>query len=110
MNKAFMGDLEKKYPNIKREFVTTDAYDGMEVIYHMLRATGGVRDGDKAIAAIKGYSWQSPRGPVSIDSNRDIVQNIYIRKAVKENGTTFNKEFETIPNVHDQWHDLHPAS
>jgi branched-chain amino acid transport system substrate-binding protein len=111
MNKAFIGALEKKYPHIKREFVTTDAYDGMEVIFHMLKATGGVRDGDKAIAAIKGYHWMSPRGPVSIDpKTRDIVQNVYIRKCVKENGVTFNKEFETIPNVHDQWHDLHPSS
>jgi branched-chain amino acid transport system substrate-binding protein len=110
MNKAFIGALEAKYPKIKREFVSVDGYDGMEVIYHMLKATGGVRDGDKAIASIKGYAWQSPRGPVSIDSNRDIVENVYIRKCVKENGVTFNKEFETIPNVHDQWHDLHPAS
>jgi len=111
MNKAFIAALAEKTPNIRREFVTTDAYDGMEVIFHMLKATGGVRDGDKAIAAIKGYSWQSPRGPVSIDpKTRDIVQNIYIRKVVKENGVMFNKEFETIPAVHDQWHDLHPAS
>jgi branched-chain amino acid transport system substrate-binding protein len=111
MNQAFIGALAKKYPNIRREFVTTDAYDGMEVIYRMLRATNGARDGDKAIAAIKGYHWMSPRGPVSIDpKTRDIVQNIYIRKCVKENGVTFNKEFQTFPAVHDQWHDLHPAS
>ena len=64
------------------------------------------------MASIKGYAWQSPRGPVSIDpKTRDIVQNIYIRKVVKDaNGVLFNKEFETIPNVHDQWHELHPAS
>jgi branched-chain amino acid transport system substrate-binding protein len=111
MNRAFIGALAQKYPNIRREFVTTDAYDGMEVIYHMLKATNGVRDGDRAIAAIKGYKWMSPRGPMSIDpKTRDIVLNIYIRKCVKENGVTFNKEFQTFPAVHDQWHDLHPAS
>jgi branched-chain amino acid transport system substrate-binding protein len=112
MNNAFIAGLEKKYPHIKRDFVTTDAYDGMEIIYHMLKATNGKRDGDKAMASIKGYAWQSPRGPVSIDpKTRDIVQNVYIRKVVKDaNGVLFNKEFETIPNVHDQWHELHPAS
>ncbi len=53
-----------------------------------------MRDGDRAIAAIKGYKWMSPRGPLSIDpKTRDIVLNIYIRKCVKENGVTFNKEF-----------------
>ena len=110
-NRAFIAALEQTDTNVKRKFVTTFAYDGMEVIFHMLKATNGERDGDKAMASIKGYAWQSPRGPVSIDpKTRDIVQNIYIRKVVKENGVLFNKEFETIPNVHDQWHELHPAS
>ncbi|HEX4112366.1 MAG TPA: ABC transporter substrate-binding protein [Stellaceae bacterium] len=110
-NNAYIAALEKKDPNVKREQELTFGYDGMEVIFHMLKATGGQRDGDKMMAAIKGYHWMSPRGPVSIDAKtRDIVQNIYIRKVVKENGVLFNKEFETIPNVHDQWHELHPAS
>jgi len=111
-NKAFIEALAKKTPNIRREFVPVDAYDGMEVIFHMLKATGGKRDGDKAIAAIKGYSWMSPRGPVSIDpKTRDIVQNIYVRKVVKDkDGVLYNKEFQTFPAVHDQWHELHPPS
>ena len=111
MNHAFIDALAKKYPNIRRDFVTVDAYDGMEVIYHMLKATGGKRDGDKAIAAIIGYHWMSPRGPVSIDKNRDIVRaRLHAQGALRKNGVTFNKEFKTYPNVHDQWHDLHPAS
>jgi branched-chain amino acid transport system substrate-binding protein len=112
MNKAFIGALEKNDPNIRRKFVPVFAYDGMEVIYHMLKATNGARDGDKMIAAIKGYSWMSPRGPVSIDPKyRDIVQNIYIRKVVKnDKGVLYNKEFLTFPAVHDQWHELHPGS
>ncbi|HEX4112365.1 MAG TPA: ABC transporter substrate-binding protein [Stellaceae bacterium] len=111
MNHAFINALAKKYPNIRRQFVPVDGYDGMEVIYHMLRATHGKRDGDKAIASIIGYHWMSPRGPVSIDKYRDIVEPVYMRKCVKENGVTFNKEFKTYPDVHDQWHELHhPAS
>jgi branched-chain amino acid transport system substrate-binding protein len=111
-NNAYIAALAKKEPNIKREQELTFGYDGMEVIFHMLKATGGQRDGDKMIAAIKDYHWMSPRGPVSIDpKTRDIVQNIYIRKIVKgEDGKLYNKEFETIPNVHDQWHELHPPS
>jgi len=111
MNHAFIDALKKKDPNVQRKFTLTFAYDGMEVIFHMLKATGGKRDGDKAIAAIKGYSWMSPRGPVSIDpKTRDIVQNIYIRKVVKDkDGVLYNKEFQTFPAVHDQWHELHPA-
>lgn len=111
MNHAFIDALKKKDPMVQRKFTLTFAYDGMEVIFHMLKATGGKRDGDKAIASIKGYAWMSPRGPVSIDpKTRDIVQNIYIRKVVKdENGVLYNKEFQTFTAVHDQWHELHPA-
>jgi branched-chain amino acid transport system substrate-binding protein len=110
-NNAFIAGLEGKDPKIKREFVVTFAYDGMAVIFHMLKATNGERDGDKMIAAAKGYHWMSPRGPVYIDpKTRDIVQNIYIRTVVKDkDGVLYNKAFETIPNVHDQWHELNPA-
>ena len=47
-------------------------------------------------------TWDSPRGPVSIDPDtRDIVQNVYIRKVEKKNGELYNVEFETFPNVKD---------
>lgn len=110
-NKAFIAGLERNDPKVKREFVLTFAYDGMAVIFHMLKATNGERDGDKMIAAAKGYHWMSPRGPVSIDpKTRDIVQNIYIRTVVKDkDGVLYNKVIATIPDVHDRWHELNPV-
>ncbi len=42
----------------------------MDLIFHMLKATGGKRDGDKMMAAVKGYSWEGPRGRMSIDPSR----------------------------------------
>lgn len=111
-NKTFIAALAKIYPSIRRDFVTTDAYVGMQLIYHMLKATGGARDGDKAMASIKGWSFDTPRGPMSIDpKTRDPVQNIYVRTVVKDkNGVLYNKTFATIPDIHDQWHEAHPAS
>ena len=47
-------------------------------------------------------SWESPRGPISIDpETRDIVQNVYIRKVEKKNGELYNVEFATFPSVKD---------
>jgi branched-chain amino acid transport system substrate-binding protein len=108
-NKAFIAALAKKYPNIRHEFVTTDAYDGMHIIFHMLKATHGKRDAAEAIASLKGWRWMSPRGEVWIDpKTRDIVQNVYISKVVKtKDGVLYNKEFETFKHVHDPWHELH---
>ncbi|MGL4495800.1 MAG: ABC transporter substrate-binding protein, partial [Beijerinckiaceae bacterium] len=83
-------------------FMGVAGYDGMHLIYEALKKTNGDTDGEKLMAAIKGMSWTSPRGPVSIDpETRDIVQNIYVRKVEKVDGALFNVEFETIPNVKD---------
>ncbi|MBU6506566.1 MAG: hypothetical protein KGQ82_03615 [Alphaproteobacteria bacterium] len=51
----------------------------------------------------------SPRGPISIDpATREIVQNIYIRRAEMKNGKLINTEFYTIPNVKDPWKEFNP--
>ncbi len=72
-------------------FQHVEAYDGMEILFHMLKATGGKRDADKMMAAAKGYTWNSPRGPVEVDPNtRELIQNVYIRKVEKVNGKPTN--------------------
>jgi branched-chain amino acid transport system substrate-binding protein len=74
----------------------------MHLIYEALKKTNADTNGDKLVAAMKGMSWESPRGPISIDpETRDIVQNIYIRKVEKKNGELYNVEFATYPSVKD---------
>jgi branched-chain amino acid transport system substrate-binding protein len=47
-------------------------------------------------------AWTSPRGPISIDAaTRDIVQNIYMRKAEMQNGAMYNIEFDKVDNFKD---------
>ena len=77
-------------------------YDGMHVIYEALKKTGGKSDAEALIAAAKGMSWESPRGPVSIDpETRDIIQTIYIRRVEKVGGELRNVEFDKVENVKD---------
>jgi branched-chain amino acid transport system substrate-binding protein len=77
-------------------------YDGMHLIYAALKKTGGRTDGDALIAAAKGMSWESPRGPILIDpETRDIVQTVYIRRVEKVAGGLRNVEFDKIENVKD---------
>src|SRR5919205_821250 len=83
-------------------FPVVGAYDGMHVIYRMIEATGGKRDPKKAVDAVKGLSWESPRGPLKIDpETRNPVQNIYLRVVEKQDGRYVNKEIETFPNQGD---------
>ena len=64
-------------------------YDGMHVIYSALGATKGKGGGDALLAAMKGQVFESPRGQVLIDAQtRDIVQDIYIRKVERQNGSS----------------------
>ena len=69
------------------------------------KATGGNTDADAVVAAMKGMSWESPRGPISIDPNtRDIIQNVYIRKVEKKDGEPWAIEFATFEAVKDPLH------
>ncbi len=101
-NKAFVEAFKKANGGMRPNFMAVGGYDGMHLIYQALEATGGDLDGAALVEAMKGLSWTSPRGPVSIDpQTRDIVQNVYMRKVERKDGELYNVEFATIPNVKD---------
>ena len=101
LNKKYVEDF-KKANNFRPNFVSVGGYDGMHLIYEALQKTQGKTDGDSLIAAMKGMTWESPRGMMSIDpQTRDIVQPIYIRKVEKINGELWNTEFAKFDEVKD---------
>ncbi len=103
-NKTFVEAASKAIGNkAELSFPAVGAYDGMNVIYKMIEATGGKQDAAKAVEAVKGLSWVSPRGPVSIDpESRHITQNIYLREVTKaDDGTYYNKEVQTFEKQGD---------
>jgi branched-chain amino acid transport system substrate-binding protein len=74
----------------------------MHAIYEALKETGGSTDGDAMVGAMKGMTWESPRGPITIDpETRDIIQDIYVRRVEKHDGELWNTEFATIAKVKD---------
>jgi branched-chain amino acid transport system substrate-binding protein len=100
-NKAFVDAFKKANNGLRPNFMGVSGYDGMHALYEGLKKTGGA-GGEALVEAMKGLSWMSPRGPVSIDpETRDIIQNVYIRKVERKDGELYNIEFATIPNVKD---------
>ncbi len=96
--KAFNAEYGGRNPNI----YSIGGYDGMHLIYEVLKKTGGNTDAEAMIAAAKGMAWESPRGPISIDpETRDIVQTVYIRRVDKVGNQLLNVEFDKIDNVKD---------
>jgi branched-chain amino acid transport system substrate-binding protein len=103
-NKAFVEAFEKANGGMRPNFMAVAAYDGMALLYQALEKTNGSTDGDALIGAMKGMSWMSPRGPVSIDPDtRDIVQTVYVRKVEKVGGQLYNVEFGSTPAVKDPY-------
>jgi branched-chain amino acid transport system substrate-binding protein len=101
VNAAFT-DAYRKEAKDGPNFMAVSGYDGMHAIYEALKKTSGSADGKALVAAMRGMSWESPRGPMSIDRNTgEVIHNIYIRKVEKTGGELRNIEFETFHNVRD---------
>jgi len=107
-NKQFVAKLAEKFPGEISNFAMVAAFDGMRVMYRMIESQKGKPfDGTAAIEAVKGFTWKSPRGSVTIDpATRNIIQDIHIRKVVKANGKLVNEVVDTFPAVKDPWSEL----
>jgi branched-chain amino acid transport system substrate-binding protein len=96
---------DKAVPDI----ATLAAWDGTRLIDEAVAALGADADGLKYIDFIKGQKFDSPRGPVEIDPvERDIVQNVYIRRVEKLNGKLVNVDIDEMKMVKDPWKLDHP--
>jgi len=99
-NAVFKKTLHELYPGKIPGWAHVQALNGMAVSYHMIHATKGEQDGDKAIASVLGWQWMSPAGPVKIGpKTRDFIENVYVRRVEKDpkTGELVNHEFEVFP-------------
>ncbi len=102
LNKKFVEAFEKANKGMRPNFMAVGGYDGMHLIYEALKKTQGQGGGDALLAAMKGQTFESPRGTVMIDpQTRDIVQDVYLRKVEKKDGKLYNVEFDVIKAVKD---------
>jgi branched-chain amino acid transport system substrate-binding protein len=101
LNQAFVKEFNAMHGR-NPDFFSIGGYDGMHAIYETLKKTKGNTDGEAMIAAAKGLTWDSPRGPMSIDpETRDVVQTVYIRRVQKVGNELVNVPFDRIANVKD---------
>jgi branched-chain amino acid transport system substrate-binding protein len=91
---------EKAIPDI----ASVAAWDGTMLIQEAVAALGADADGLKYVDFMRGKKFQSPRGPVEIDPvERDIIQNIYIRRVEKVGGKLSNVNIGEVDMVKDPW-------
>jgi len=110
-NEAFLAAWKRAYGEKSvPDFFSVDGWDGMAMIFDLVKATKGKFTADEAMTFFS--HWQnpdSPRGPIAIDPvTRDIIQNVYIRRVEKVDGKLANVEIATIPMLKDPWKELNP--
>jgi len=105
LNKEFVDGYTAANNGRQPDLFSIGGYDGMHLIYEALKKTNGDASGDALLEAAKGMSWDSPRGPMSIDpETRDVVQTVYIREVQEVDGKLQNVVIHEIPNVKDPLH------
>lgn len=102
-NQAYTQAYYQAYNNERPNFMSIGGYDGMRLIHEALNKTQGDASGDAFMQAVRGLSFVSPRGPVTIDpETRDINQTIYIRKVERDGPRLVNTEFDdSLKNYRD---------
>jgi branched-chain amino acid transport system substrate-binding protein len=105
LNKLMREQLTKMYGDKGvTDVASVAAWDGTALIYMALKEAGANADGIKYVDVMKGKTVESPRGKFMIDPvERDVVQDIYIRRIEKIGGKLANTDIATIPMVKDPW-------
>ena len=105
LNKAYVEGYTAANNGREPDLFSIGGYDGMHLIFEALKATNGDASGDALVEAAKGMSWDSPRGPMSIDpETRDVIQTVYIREIQEVDGELQNVIVHEIPTVKDPLH------
>jgi branched-chain amino acid transport system substrate-binding protein len=103
-NKRFVAAWKQAYgADAIPDFTSVGGYDGMAAIVHVVQALKGKIETDKALDALKGWRFESPRGPIMIDPvTRDIVMNEYLSEVVMgSDGKLHQKQIGKIERVKD---------
>jgi branched-chain amino acid transport system substrate-binding protein len=102
-NQSFVNAWKAEYgDDTTPDFMGVAGWDGMAAIFHVIKTLDGDIDAEGAMKALKGWSFNSPRGLIRIDAQtRDIVHDVHVHQVVKKGDRLAIKVLGTIPQVKD---------
>ena len=102
-NQSFVAAWKAEYgADTTPDFMGVQGWDGMAAIAHAITAQNGNVSAEGTMAALKGWSFESPRGKVSIDpETRDVIHDANVHQVVKEDGRLKIRVIGSIPQVKD---------
>jgi branched-chain amino acid transport system substrate-binding protein len=102
INRDFVNSYRKTYNSIP-SVDSVAGYVGAQVVWDAINRLGGKVVSQEVLSkAIDETKIDTPRGPISFDPDtRNVIQNIYIREAVKDGKEIHNKVLATFDAVRD---------
>jgi branched-chain amino acid transport system substrate-binding protein len=102
-NKAFVKAWKEAYgADTTPDFMGVAGWDGMAAIAHAIKTQDGDVTADGTMAALKGWTYDSPRGQIMIDpETRDIVHNEYVHRVVKKDGRLMVEVIDEMGQIKD---------
>ena len=102
-NEAFVNAWHEAYgADSTPDFMAVSGWDGMAAIAYVIKSLDGKIEADAAMELLRGWTFNSPRGPIQIDPDtRDIVQNMYVMEVVKKGDRLGVNVLDTLEQVKD---------
>jgi branched-chain amino acid transport system substrate-binding protein len=103
-NKRFLELWTAKYPGRLPSYDMGNGYAGAQVIVAALqKINGNVEDKQALLQAIYDTNLPTVKGPIKLDANHDVIQNIYFYE-IERSGDQYNQKLlKTYENVSITW-------
>ena len=91
-NAAFVKAYRAKYGKVP-SYYSENNYTTAQMIHEVIKKNGGKFPGtEEFIKQLSAMKFDTPRGPVSFDENRNPVQNIYVKQVEKKKMLGYDKD------------------
>lgn len=102
--KSFVKAWRGAYPDRLLSHDAAGGYTSGQVLGAALaKVNGAIENGQPFLDALYGTSIDAAKGPVKLDANHDIVQNIKVFRIVKNGNDVGYQLADTYQNVSDTW-------
>jgi len=102
-NRRFVQAHRQRYGDGPSLF-SAGGYTAARVIREALTAINGdVEETEKFLQALRRVKYEDPRGPFRFDAFQNPIENVYIRKVERVDGTLTNKVIDTIRDTEQYW-------